>query len=275
MNAPTSIKANLAIWNALGKTDPAHTKQFKRSGGFSGTALKPIWVERQLTEVFGPCGEGWGTDEPRFEMVTVGDEVLVYCTVRCWHTDPSKSLWGVGGDKVASKNKFGLQVDDEAFKKAHTDALMNAFKHIGVGADIHMGQFDDSKYVQEVAREFAAQGAGEGQRQGATVSPPQARPKNWGGRYPTMTALKQAMHTHHAELERMGIESVMDDLDGYLTSPEYLDYIAAASEHAPYYLEGERHPNAPPEFIQTFTLEQKARDMIALRGNVPADMETN
>jgi hypothetical protein len=98
---------------------------------------------------------------------------------------------------------------------------------------------------------------------------------NWGGRYPTKTALKQAMHTHHAELERLGIEGTFDDLEGYLTSPEYVDFIQIATEHAPYYLDGKRHPDAPPEFIQTFTLEAKARDLIALRGNSPAELETN
>lgn len=102
-----------------------------------------------------------------------------------------------------------------------------------------------------------------------------AKRVNWGGRYPTKTALKQAMHTHHAELERLGIEGTFDDLEGYLTSPEYVDFIATATEHAPYYLDGERHPDAPPEFIQTFTLEAKARDLIALRGNTPAELETN
>lgn len=104
-------------------------------------------------------------------------------------------------------------------------------------------------------------------------------PRNWGGRYPTKTALKKAMHTHHAELERIGIEGTMDDLDDYLTSPEYTDYVLIAGEHHPLWLEGEIPEEAkealPPEFIQTFKLEQKARDMIALRGNVPADMETN
>ena len=43
---------NLRIWNVLSKTDPKHTKQFKRAGGFSGTAMKPIWVIKQMTELF-------------------------------------------------------------------------------------------------------------------------------------------------------------------------------------------------------------------------------
>lgn len=93
------------------------------------------------------------------------------------------------------------------------------------------------------------------------------KPRNWGGRYPTKTALKKAMHEHHAELERMRNESTLDDLEGYLTSPEYQDYIATAREHAPAYLEGPLPESAPPEFIQTFTLEAQARDGIVLRSN--------
>lgn len=170
----------------------------------------------------------------------------------------------------AEENRAASQINKtSALENAETSAIGRALAAFGFGGT----EFATANEVQNAIHQ---QGAGEGQSpNGGAVSPPQAKPKNWGGRYPTMTALKQAMHTHHAELERMAIESVMDDLDGYLTSPEYVDYIAAASEHAPYYLEGERHPNSPPEFIQTFTLEQKARDMIALRGNVPADMENN
>lgn len=148
---------NLSLWNSLGKTDPKHTKPFKRAGGFSGTALKPQWAIKHLTEQFGPCGIGWGVGEPSFQMATADKETLVYCTVSAWHGDKANVLWGVGGDKVASARKDGsVFVDDEAFKKAFTDAVMNAFKFVGVGADIHMGLFDDSKYLNEVREEYAA-----------------------------------------------------------------------------------------------------------------------
>lgn len=148
---------NLRHWEALGRTDPAHTKPFKRSGGFSGTAIKPIWTERRLTETFGPCGIGWGCDEPQFTTMPANDEVLVYCTLRCWYKDGDRVgvLYGVGGDKVIVKEQRGPRADDEAFKKAFTDALGNAFKHLGAGADIHMGRFDDSKYVAQTRQEFA------------------------------------------------------------------------------------------------------------------------
>jgi hypothetical protein len=149
---------NLRIWSALEKTDPKHTKNFKRAGGFSGTAMKPIWLVKRLTELFGPCGAGWGMGMPEFQTVAAGDEVLVFCTVALWYmngAEQSAHIYGVGGDKVLGKNKYGPFTNDEAFKASYTDALSNAMKQIGVGADIHMGLFDDEKYVRETAREFA------------------------------------------------------------------------------------------------------------------------
>lgn len=161
MNAPQKkIEAakkepdNLRIWNTLAKTDPTQTKQFSRAGGFKGTAVKPMWVVKRLTEQFGPCGEGWGIGEPSFQVVEAAGEILVYCTVSCWHTSPENTLYGVGGDKVVTKRQSGPFCDDEAFKKAFTDAVNNAFKFVGVAADIHMGLFDDSKYVAAMQEEF-------------------------------------------------------------------------------------------------------------------------
>jgi len=146
---------NTAIWDALGKTDPKHTKPFNRAGGFKGTALKPIWIIRRMTEQFGPAGEGWGVNRPEFKVVSADGEILVYCTVSVWHGKPENILWGVGGDKVQAKRQSGSFCDDEAFKKAFTDAVNNALKSLGVGADVHMGQFDDDKYVSAMRDEFS------------------------------------------------------------------------------------------------------------------------
>lgn len=149
-----SIKTEL--WDRLGKTDPSQTKQFQRSGGFRGTAVKPIWSFRRMTEEFGPCGVGWGVGEPKFEMVHATEgEVLVYCTASVWHGSKENIVYGVGGDKAVGKNRNGLMPDDEAFKKAFTDAVTNALKLIGVAADVHMGLFDDHKYVSELKAEFS------------------------------------------------------------------------------------------------------------------------
>lgn len=150
------MSAKTELWDRLGKTDPKHTKGFKRAGGFSGTAIKPIYSYRRMTEEYGPCGVGWGVGEPSFQVVPGPEgEVLVYCTVSIWHGDRANIVFGVGGDKAVGKNKYGLSADDEAFKKAFTDAVTNALKLIGVGADVHMGLFEDNKYLAEVREEFA------------------------------------------------------------------------------------------------------------------------
>lgn len=156
----TIRESNLRHWDALSHTDPKYTKPFKRPGGFEGVAITPMWTEMRLTEAFGPCGIGWGMDKPEFTLITVGEELIVYCTVRCWYRDKDAQsepafVWGVGGDKVAAKTKYGIQTDDEAFKKSLTDAIGNAFKHVGSGADVRMGLYDDSRYVNYVKAEFS------------------------------------------------------------------------------------------------------------------------
>lgn len=147
---------NTKLWDTLGKTDPAHTKGFTRGGGFKGTAIKPMWSYRRMTEEFGPCGTGWGIEAPQFQVLDgAEDEKLVFCTVTVWYGPERSQLVGVGGDKAVGKNKYGLASDDEAFKKAFTDAVTNALKMIGVGADVHMGMFDDNKYVNTMREEFS------------------------------------------------------------------------------------------------------------------------
>lgn len=158
---------NLALWNRLGRTDPVHTKKFSRAGGFKGTAIKPIYTTQKMTEEFGAAGKGWGMGEPTFQtMPGHNGEVLVYCTVPLWWADADgtvNTVFGVGGDKAVTYIKANEQYnrperwenDDEAFKKAFTDALGNAMKHLGMSADVHMGLFDDSKYVADVQRELA------------------------------------------------------------------------------------------------------------------------
>lgn len=157
--------SNTRFWDKLGKTDPSATKAFTRAGGFKGTAIKPMWAFKRMTEEFGPCGLGWGVNEPAFQVVPGADgEVLVYCTVSIWYGEGSGDderncfhapVYGVGGDKVVTKDRNGLRSDDEAFKKSYTDAVTNALKLIGVGADVHMGLFDDNKYVNDMRAEFA------------------------------------------------------------------------------------------------------------------------
>jgi hypothetical protein len=155
--------SNLYLWDKLKKTDPSHTKPFTRAGGFSGTSVRPIYSLEKMTETFGPCGIGWGMTPPEYQLVPGPDNTtLVFCTVGLWYVENarrSELVFGVGGDSVVVTTAKGIRGDDEAFKKAYTDALTNAMKHIGMSADIHMNMFADTKYVDSVKAEIAAEKA--------------------------------------------------------------------------------------------------------------------
>lgn len=142
---------HLEVWNKVRRVPGEHLKAFTRGGGFKGTSIKPMWAVKTMTEQFGPCGTGWGIDAPIFSVQAAGNEILVFCTATVWYGlgETKKYLHGVGGDKVLAQFSSGLKPDDEAFKKAFTDAVGNALKFLGVGADIHMGLWDGSKYVDE------------------------------------------------------------------------------------------------------------------------------
>jgi hypothetical protein len=148
---------NLNLWDQLRRVPKEHLKGFKRGGGFTGTAIKPMWTFHRVTEVLGPVGKGWNIGEPVFETVPGKDgEIMVFCTVNVL-TPEGGCFFGVGGDKVVKYIKADERYnrperwenDDEAFKKAYTDALTNALKLLGAGADVHMGLWNGSKYIDE------------------------------------------------------------------------------------------------------------------------------
>jgi len=254
---------NLRIWNELGTTDPAHTKSFKRGGGFTGTALKPMWVNKRLTERFGPCGTGWGFDKPEFQLVN-GDnkELLVFCTITAWYVEDGDrhDVHGVGGDKVITHIKANQQYnrperwenDDEAFKKAFTDALGNAFKFVGVGADVHMGLFDDSKYVAEVREQFQPKPDNP-----ATGETPPAKRVPLDGPYTSATQLKTAAKEFVRTLESMGD---LGELLAWQATSDFNEFCTQLERDMPDWWRG--GPSVPAEFVPLeIRIDQKKRDL--------------
>ena len=74
----TSAPKNTTLWNQLCRVPPEHLKSFTRAGGFKGTAIKPMWSIHRMTEIFGPCGQGWGIEQPQFEPITAGEDWQIY-----------------------------------------------------------------------------------------------------------------------------------------------------------------------------------------------------
>ena len=142
---------NLRVWNALKRTDPRHTKPFTRAGGFRGTQIDPTWRLQMMTELFGPVGKGWGYEQLDWTIA----ERMVFVCLRVWWRDPEtgEQCWTGpqwGGTEMVSRRRDGVEApNDEAFKMSVTDALGKCLLQLGLGADVHTGQFDDSKYREE------------------------------------------------------------------------------------------------------------------------------
>jgi len=149
---------NLDLWNRLCETDPAHCKSFRRPGGFAGTAINGTYIIRRLTEAFGPCGIGWRfvVEEERVDeghTLSNGDRARVhvvrghidYRNADEWHSTGPQ----FGQTMYVLENRTGVHTDEEAPKKSITDCLSKCAVLVGIGADVHLGLFDDNKYVND------------------------------------------------------------------------------------------------------------------------------
>ncbi len=168
---------NLHIYKQVSSVPEDAQKPFESSWGKQLTEINGMWRIQKLTELFGPCGEGWFTEVTRQERVDFPNgEVCVFTDINLYLKDTKTGRWskpirGTGGNRLVLKNADGLFIDDEAYKKAYTDALGIACKALGFGADIYWGR-NDSKYDSGTAT-TASPSAKEVEKKPETVAAPQ------------------------------------------------------------------------------------------------------
>jgi len=140
---------NLKLWEAVEKTNPAHTK--KVTFGRAITAIDPYRQIKNATEQFGPAGQGWGWSVVDTKFLPTNE---VACLVRVWHgsADTYIEQWGQNGLFIDKKEE---KKDTDCMKKATTDGLTKCLSMLGFNADIFLGKFDDNKYVQQMNQEFS------------------------------------------------------------------------------------------------------------------------
>ena len=140
---------NKRYWDQLKKTDPKYTKRINKGFG-EITTIDPQWQIGKMTEVFGPVGIGWA-----YNVKYTYTDQLVFAEVSVWAKDDVNSYVPYG--PVCSVQKLWRKtgaLDDEAPKKAMTDAMTKALSHLGMSADVFLGMFDNSKYVEKVTAEY-------------------------------------------------------------------------------------------------------------------------
>jgi len=145
----------MELWDRLFPTDPSQTKTFRRSGGFSGTAIKPYWVMMRATEEFGPAGVGWGWNELDYKIFEASNgQAIWFSKIEVWYTLDGGThrvgpQWGATELVAFRGESKSIFVDEEAAKKAITDGITKCLSYLGLAGDVHMGLFDDNKYVAE------------------------------------------------------------------------------------------------------------------------------
>jgi hypothetical protein len=151
--------SNLDLWNSVKVTDPAAVKKITGKP-YQGSSPKPYWLIERATEVFGPIGIGWGVvvKSERFERLSDTD-VLHVAVVSVWYMkdgERSQTFDQMGGTKACYMTGKGvLMVDEDAGKKSVTDGMVKCLSMIGFAGDIFSGLWDDSKYVDWAAEQYA------------------------------------------------------------------------------------------------------------------------
>lgn len=144
---------------------PKEAQRPIQAGRLKGkTDINPMWRLKMLTEVFGPCGFGWtlrivrmwiedGAEKRQYNDrgELIGSNVEKTANVEIALRVNDKGEWsedipGIGGAMFVELESRGFNTEDEAYKKAYTDAISVACKALGIAADIYFANDPDSKY---------------------------------------------------------------------------------------------------------------------------------
>lgn len=133
------MTSNMQLWESVCETDPGITKEVNQRGGF--TSIDAYSQIKRATEVWGPVGTGWGwriLEEKAVEGLYIITIDFQY-QGQSFPVVASSSLTMGTGDKK--------RPDEDAPKKALTDAITKALSYLGFNADVFLGMFEDDNYV--------------------------------------------------------------------------------------------------------------------------------
>lgn len=167
---PQMVQKNRKVWDVVSRTDPEFTKPVSK-GNFSFTAIDGYYSVLRATELWGPFGQGWGYTLEHETISIWKNQHIAKVVLTLWYmaktdTGTDTTYQRVECGPVIAMNEITRitsqgreQVDEEAFKKATTDALTKALSYLGFSADVFLGAFDDNRYVEQRKNEVAAKRA--------------------------------------------------------------------------------------------------------------------
>lgn len=150
-------KENMYLWKLTCETDPKDTKPFKGKGGFKGIAIAAQSQRKRASELWGSFGGNWGIRNERFSIIKLSE-------------DPHDTIMAYTGEFYYPGGVFGIHSDidiwtyvkaykswvknNDIHKKVRTDAFTKGLSELGFNADVFMGLYEDSKYVESMKETF-------------------------------------------------------------------------------------------------------------------------
>ena len=165
----------MSVYNAA-RSVPANAIK-KITGGAYGAAglsdVNPQWRIERMTEIFGAVGDGW-VWEPIEQWVENGVH-YAHVAVQYKKADGEYSLpvHGYGGTKVGGKD------DSDLLKSSFTDAISNALRYLGVGAD---AWYSAGKSAEQ--NQFDTKYSSPGASERSKTQKRQEKPAESGGKMP-------------------------------------------------------------------------------------------
>lgn len=160
-------EGNLKLWRSVETTDPAMTTPVGY-GKRKFTTVDPQYQLLQATKLWGPYGNRWGLRNIKYQILEVrGNDKVVLETrdkegnlvqsceqmadyIKYSIIVEAEFFYPFNGQTVAFPilNDDKYLVDDDTLKKVLTNTRSKALSYLGFAADVFLGKFDDTKYVE-------------------------------------------------------------------------------------------------------------------------------
>ena len=159
MQTDNQTGSNMRIYEQV-RSVPADALSVIEGGPLKGKSnINPQIRWEYLTRTFGPAGQCFRVEQvARWSESTGQGEVAVFCEVNLYYREDVTKEWsapvfGQGGSMLMRRSTewvngqpvTTVHIDDEAYKKAYTDAVSVACKALGFAADVYYRQ-DETKY---------------------------------------------------------------------------------------------------------------------------------
>jgi hypothetical protein len=152
------MNGNLKLWESVEKTDSQYTKHVSQRGGY--TAIDPQYQAMKATECFGPHGIGWGFESSELSFDLVAETgMVIHKAVFFYELDGKRGSFPIHNAVSMWSDKNRTRPDEDFAKKVETNTISKALSKLGFSADVFLGKFDDSLYVETVNNEMALEKA--------------------------------------------------------------------------------------------------------------------